>query len=453
MDTNKPTSLQTVLFIFAVTFCLIFSIYILPVFAGDPSSAYYNTATDRIFWFIQISDIHIGAPGSTDTDNLIWIVNDAVDVIDPEFVVTSGDLVDATDGGAIPGDQSQAEWTSYHTILSNAGMTEDFYYDVPGNHDHYNDQFFAYYLNNSIQGLATGKTQTSWRKDFAFGSYHFMGINTAGNDGATFEYLPPFGDHAGLDAVELLDIESGLRNNDDVDLSLIFGHHPLPQRPTGDFDDTYISYGDEDFIDLMETYGVSIYSYGHTHEYRKALLPTDNSEGVFDLNIAPLGKDPEKGSPYSYQLFAIDCNGISTAQQPATTWPAVLITAPMDIKLGNDANPYAYSVNDLNPKPIRALVFDENPVTSVQYRIDGGTWQSMTNVSGPLWNAAWDEPATLDDEHTLEVQATGSSTRSHTIIVGVADTSSPNSGDGGGGGGGGGGGCFIGSIMSETVFE
>ena len=420
---------------------LIFFINILPVFAGNPDSAEYTTATDRIFWFIQISDIHIGASGTTDTDNLTWIVNEAVDVIDPEFIVASGDLTDSTNGGTVPTGPYISEWNDYMDIITSAGMTADFYYDIPGNHDHYNDENFVYYLNNSIQGIATGNTQVSWRKDFTFGSYHFLGINTAGNDGAPFSYWPPpYGDNAGLDTLELTFIDSELISNDDVDLTLIFGHHPLPQRQTGDIDDTYIGYGDEAFIASMETYGVSVYSYGHTHEYREALLPTDNSQGVFDLNIDSFGKD----APYTYQLFAIDCNGIATAKQPVGTWPAVLITAPMDVKIGNDENPYAYSVNTLNPKPIRALVFDENPITTVRYRIDGGTWHSMTNVSGPLWNASWDEPTILNEEHTLEVEATGSTTRSHIIAVGVADTSTSNSD--GGGGGGGGGGCFIASM-------
>jgi hypothetical protein len=418
---------------------------IFPVLAGAPESAEYSVDTDRIFWFIQISDIHVGTQGSTDTGYLNWLITEGVDVIDPEFIVASGDLTDSTNGGTIPDGPYPTEWTAYHDIVTLAGMTPDFYFDVPGNHDHYNDRNFSYYMNNSIQGLATGEAQVSWTRDFPFGSYHFLAVNTAGNDGAPFSISgPTYGDHAGLDAGELTYIEQELADHQDADLTLIFGHHPLPQRSTGESSDTYLTYGYNEFVTLMETYGVSLYAYGHTHQYRQALLSTPGSEGVFDLNISPLGKDPE-GSPYSYQLLAIDCNGIATAQQPAGTWPAVLITAPVDIKLGNDENPFAYSVNDLNPKPVRALVFDKNPVTGVQFRVDGGTWAPMTHVNGPLWNALWNQPSTLNEEHTLEVQATGSTTRSHTITIGVAEAPAP----GGTGGGGGGGGCFIDSLSQD----
>ncbi|MBU4316720.1 MAG: metallophosphoesterase [Proteobacteria bacterium] len=418
---------------------------VLPVVAGHPESAEYREDNDRLFWFIQISDLHIGTSGSTDTDNLTWVVTEAKDVIRPEFIVATGDLTDSTNGGIIPNGPYLSEWSAYQAIVTDAGMTPDFFFDIPGNHDHYNDKNFSYYLNNSIQGISTGQTQASWQKDFSFGSYHFLAVNTAGNDGASFSISgPTYGDHAGLDREELDFIEDEFMAHQDADLTMVFGHHPLPQRPTGVSSDTYISYGDTQFINLMETYGVSMYAYGHTHQYREGLLPTDNSQSVLDLNIRPLGKDPLNGT-YAYQVIAIDCNGIATAQQPAGIWPAVLITAPMDVKLGADENPYAYSVNDLNPKPIRALVFDKNPVTSMQYRIDGGTWNPMTHVNGPLWNALWNEPEILDKEHTLEVQATGSTTRSHTITIGVAETSPPAP-QGSNAGGGGGGGCFIGSL-------
>ena len=412
-----------------------------PVLAGTPESAYYHMATDRLFWFVQISDLHTGTAGTTDTANLSWFLNQAVPVITPSFVVATGDLVDATDGGLVPQDQSLSEWTAYHDMITGAGMTDDLYFDIPGNHDHYNDRDFVFYRAHSLQGAASGGTQFSWQRELVIDgiphTYHFMAVNTAGNDGAPFTLSPPYGDNAGLDARELAFIEAELQANAHADLTVVFGHHPLPQRPTGNSRDTYIQYGVSEFIQMMETYGVSLYAYGHTHQYRQGLLPTPNSPGVMDINIDALGKD----APCFYQLYAIDCNGIASAAQPVNAWPAVLITAPMDIMIGADANPYAYSVNDLNPKPIRALVFDASPVTEVRFRIDDGAWQSMIRVDGPLWQGLWDEPSILDTTRQLEVQATGSATRSDTIHVGVPDTAAAGTSSGGSKGG-----CFISSL-------
>lgn len=368
--------------VFALSAFFFFPFFTMPaLIAGDPYSAYYSKDNDKIFWFIQISDIHIGASGTQDSNNLRWIVTEAKNVIKPEFIVATGDLTDSTNGGIIPNGPYLSEWTEYFQILSNAGMDENFYYDIPGNHDHYNDKNFVYYLNNSIQGRAAGKTQVSWRKDFPFGSYHFIGVCTAGNDGARFSIFPAqnYGDHAGLDLTELDFIETELENNQDVELTLIFGHHPL--KPTGNSADTYLTYGTSAFTSLMETYGVSAYSFGHTHQFNEELLKEDllltpNSAGVYYLNVSSLGKATNN----QYNIIAIDCNGISTTAQNVNTWPVVLITAPLDKNYGKNINPYAYNLTNLHLKPIRALVFDKLPVTQVRFRIDSGAWQPMFNV-------------------------------------------------------------------------
>ena len=130
-----------------------------PAFAAQ--KAYYYPSADRLFWFMILSDTHIGAD-STLRRNLTWAVGPARQVIAPQFIVNCGDLCDSTNGGTIPNGPYKAEWDNYRKILVDAGMTADFYYDMPGNHDQYNDKTFSYYRFNSIQGVATGKTQPSW---------------------------------------------------------------------------------------------------------------------------------------------------------------------------------------------------------------------------------------------------------------------------------------------------
>ncbi len=66
-------------------------------------------------------------------------------------------------------------------------------------------------------------------------------------------------------------------------------------------------------------------------------------------------------------------------------------------------------------------MFDAGTLSSVQYRIDASaTWYPMTRVdAGPQWAATWNASAVPVGEHSIEVRAVGTTTRSHTIKVAV----------------------------------
>jgi len=392
-----------------------------PTSAGDPYSAYYSPDTDKIIWFIHASDPHLGTAESTDSTNLQWLVGQARSVINPSFIVVTGDLTDSTNGNWLgyPNGPYQVEWDQYKKILSDNGIDSNSYFDLPGNHDAYNDQYFSYYLANSVQGRATGKTQASWTRTGAWGKYHFLGINTADNSGDSFSILPPYGDYAGLDGSELTFISDEMAVNSDAELMLIFGHHPLVA--TGNSQDTYLYYGKDEFVGLLNGNGSSLYGYGHTHASSEQFFTQNMTDGVFYFNVSAIGKD----SPNQYTITAIDCNGISSKTQTVGMWPAVLITAPIDRRLGGVVNPYAYTVTNAAANPVRALVFDPAAVTQVQFRVNGGAWQSMTNVAeNPrLWQGVWDASTLVEGEYTLDVQATtGSGVRIDSVATYVIQT-------------------------------
>ena len=309
-----------------------------PLSAGNPHSAYYSSDTDKLLWFIHASDIHVGTSGTKDSTNLQWLAGQARSVINPSFIIVTGDLTDSTNGNLFgyPNGPYQAEWDEYKNILSANGMDATFYYDIPGNHDAYNDQYFRYYLANSVQGRATGRMQASWTRTGPWGKYHFLGINTADNTGNSFSLFWPYGDNAGLDSNELSFINSEMTTHADATLTLIFGHHPL--APTGNSSDTYLFYGKDELVNYMNNNGTSLFGYGHTHVSSEDFYAQNMNSGVFYFNVAALGKD----SPNQYTVTAIDCNGISSVTQTAGVWPVVLITAPVDLNLGGVLNPYAY---------------------------------------------------------------------------------------------------------------
>jgi len=404
-------------------------------FSGNPSGAYYSTVSDNVFWFIQVTDTHVGTRGSQDSDNLLWLVTEAKETVAPEFIVVSGDLTDSTNGNLFgwPNGPYQAEWDEYKGILKQSDVNADNYFDLPGNHDAYSDQYFDYYRANSIQGQATDSTQVSWTRQFDYGKYHFLGINTADNSGDPFSFSWPWGDYAGLDTSELSFIQNELSLHNDADLTFVFGHHPVTD--TGVSDDTWLYYGTEEFISLLDQNGASLYGFGHTHRSSETLFAGDaytgymSGAGVVYLNISSLGKSSEN----NFSVIAVDCNGISTRTQTMGVWPLVMITAPVDDYLGVSpdlsANPYGYAVPNAADNPIRALIFDSQTVSHVQYRIDGDDqWYAMQPVAGNsrLWEAVWDASMLAEGAHTIQVQATGSSVQSDIITVTVeSDNAAP----------------------------
>lgn len=410
------------------TFCAVLAVSLvlpgeMPVEARGPAGASYCQENGRVFWFIQASDLHVGTSGSTDADNLRWLLTTARPLIKPVFTVVTGDLTDSTSGNIFgyPNGPYQAEWSEYRSIVDASGATSLDYYDLPGNHDAYNDQYFGYYKANAVQGpVYAGTGQVAWTKTIAgIGTYAFVGVNTADNTGAPFSILSPYGDHAGLDGGEITALSSFLSANASANLTFAFGHHPIVG--TGNSQDTYLYYGAPEFVAALDGADAVGYQYGHVHDNVQTFFAGTSGTGFMHPGIrysrvASLGKD----SPKSFAVVSVDCDGVNSIVQPVGTWPAVLVTAPVDRYIGTTANPYAYPVPPSAANPIRALVFDAGTVSQVRFRIDSGaTWYPMNrvDVSGPQWTGTWDASSATAGEHSIEVQAVGTTTRSHTIKV------------------------------------
>ena len=100
--------------------------------------AQLSNNTDNIFWFVQITDVHTGAYRATGNNRqaLRDLLENMVHV-NPEFIVDTGDLVN----GKIPLPlwQDVEQWRDRYNILVAGGANNSFYFDLPGNHDGYND--------------------------------------------------------------------------------------------------------------------------------------------------------------------------------------------------------------------------------------------------------------------------------------------------------------------------
>jgi len=377
---------------------------------ASPRDARYAEDPDHLFWFLVIADLHIGENlwgGTQDTDNLGWVLNEAVPVVQPRMVVACGDLVDATHGGLIPLDQSDDEWSEYRAIVDASGMTPAVYLDLPGNHDQYCDKGLTHFLKYSLQGSMDAQTQHSMRVEMQDGFYHFLAVSTPANDGACWP-----ADNAGLDAAEMDFIRAAFADNADARLTFAFGHHGVHWGESNN-----VGEGGEEFRGLLRTYEVAAYFWGHTHAYFNEF-----HDGSLFFNVQSLGKSDER----NVALAAVDHDALAVRAFTAREWPFLLVTAPADASLGG-GNPYAYVVpHGWAAAPVRALVFSKPDPEQVRFQVDGGPWMPMSGGPTGVFQAAMDAAALAPGEHRLRVRADPWNQADHEIRFVVADTACSN---------------------------
>jgi hypothetical protein len=384
--------------------------------SAGPAAARYSADSSRVFWFLVTADTHIGGgfTGGADTERLQWVTGEAVDVINPVSMFVCGDLVDGSGPGGIPlpwTGQVEEEWTEYRQLLDLAGMTPGFYVDLPGNHDQYGDKGLTFYRKHSIQGSSDDQTQHSTAYETAWGTYHFLSVSTAGNDGAPWP-----ADNAGIDDAELAFAKQALEAHADASLQFAFGHHSLgyPGMPGSGID------GQSAFRALLAANGVVAYFYGHTHAYA-----VEFHDGVLQFNLNTLGKADDD----HVAVAVVDNDSLAVRAFRQSDWPYVVVSAPADADLGG-GNPYAYAVPPgWTTAPVRAAVFSKTPPAAVEASVDDGPWFPMTPAAQSLWAATMDTTGLAPGKHFLAVRAQPWPDRDHRIAFLVAETTCSNGKD------------------------
>ncbi len=413
---------------------------------------YPNLVKDNIFWFVQISDIHVGDQCDPPLYNLDWVTNKMPDIIKPEFVVATGDL---TDNVFVASRDSQ--WGLYRGYIYSNSEFRKIFYDIPGNHDRYGDPEWdgnnecngcvgsSGYMHDSYRGARErllhpdnpiGEFMWTWpplNMPAENGTYLFISANTCDEDGRTFlSYgLEKISDTPALSDNELSYIDGILKrfyeekkvapdptNLINPKLAFIFGHHGLYTRSSGTLTDPWFckdvklegtalpgivdrGVGGNGLQNIFRNRQVAAYLYGHTHQEEEFF---DSSS--LQLNTGSLADG-------HYRIVAIDNNGVSTTAQLVNMWPIVLITSPINKKLGG-TNPYAYVVPKSKTNPIRALIFNDPAyctISSVTLAIDTieiGAMQQVSNNPGDrtynVWEGYWDT-TNISGEHTISAQA------------------------------------------------
>jgi hypothetical protein len=395
--------------------------------AATPEGARHERGADGMFWFMHISDAHIGATalvsGEHAKEHLTFALNEAVSVINPSFVWATGDLNDGSgkigiDGVGVPtSGQSQTQWDWYKEIYTNAGMRVGFYYDLVGNHDVYGDDGATFYLANSLWGSTQHKTWMDFTITTATGDYCFFGLNSTNN-----YFQPLTNSHPSFLDDEIAQLDASLKSHANAKLVFVAAHHSLDGN--GDYPTDKA-----DQVRALLRPSRAFYLHGDMHHYTESLDSVSTTTVVNE--VASLGEDDTS----NIAIGVVDHDAfIYRATDVASAWPFVILTAPVSrtLRSGGD-NPWAYSVcKNRRDNPFRAITFSASAPTHVTVKVGTLPMTEMSPVKKtfdpafPVWEGDVDT-RTLDAgpvDVTVSVEADGR-TNLHTISAQFDDRACP----------------------------
>jgi len=433
-----------------------------PAEAANPQSARYARGTDGIFWFMHITDTHIAEVGTGPEKNLRFALGEAFQVIRPVAVFNTGDLCEgARDKAPLVGlpiptsGVNPKDWEKYSKIMVDMKVDPTIYFDVPGNHDTYDDEGLFHYLTYSLQGSVTETALFAEKvHTTSLGNYYFVATNGSGTWGKPISFGNPRFTH-------VAELEAGLAENADAQLVFVFAHqHLVPHEATdvqvalgiGGTDDPPVNASE--VLPLLEDAG-AFYLHGHVHQYKEGL-----QGNVVTMQLGALKSDPtsiDRSTPETWEktkyrsnmgIGIVDHNafiyGVTDTVNP---WPFVAITAPVDVSLkgggipagnikvlgvtvdypgdalayGEQENPYAYPVClDRPNNPVRAVVLSNGTIGTVKVSLDSTEMGTMTPAAEPegVFEGTINTIGKSPGFHVITVTAqAGGKTRSDSIRV------------------------------------
>ena len=303
------------------------------------------------FWFVQISDIEqtrlsgseiasFAIPERGDYDTFLRQLRYIYDVVSPQFVVATGDLVY---GGILS--QVPEQWEDYRMAVSGSCFDQSNYHDLPGNHDVMFTDDFELYEAKSI----SGKTHDSWSYENLDGRYAFVSFNTSRPNKVDGYFGQEEKDRLGESLEEYMDF----------DVRIAFAHHSTPGPHMGEL------FGPEG---VLATYDVQGFFGGHIHKDSES---RHDGTLVFQTDTTYVKDGSTTGG--RFRIVSFDRGSFATSSKWILNHgPQVLISYPQDADMANSANPEGHIVE--GPTPIRALAFSESEVRLSVYIGDDGPY-------------------------------------------------------------------------------
>ena len=299
-----------------------------------------------------------------------------IKIIDPKFVVVTGDLTDARRGN-FKTSQNETEWKAYKRILKNFGAyKDDFWFDLRGNHDCFDtygagQNFFAEY---SVQKTS----HYSHIVDLPWGKYEVAAIDGCPFPGSSSP-LNFFGSwHSTRQKFNFSEYK--------VRHSILLGHYPLSTLTFN-------------FGDIFDFTRYSLYLCGHLHTLfcglGRDMYALHGIECCHDVCSRNSLLELEVGDLKKHRILrivAIDHDLISFVDFTLDDFesrPILILTNPKDARFLTLREPTDHIITSPH---IRILVFGKKTVRSIAVFIDGKKiGQAIpSREEARLWELSWD---------------------------------------------------------------
>ncbi|KAF9979431.1 Transmembrane protein 62 [Mortierella antarctica] len=281
---------------------------------GDQDSTVIGDSKDNIFYFV--SDLHISAFRKASTANFYTFLSTALPMVEPAFVVVTGDLTDAKDKDLVGSMQYLSEWSTYRDALEESGVLAKrngtFWHDLRGNHDCFDVPDWNSKENMFADMSATKAPGFMFDVRTDYGKYGFIGIDACPKPGPARPY-----NFFGLFETPDMDyLSQRLALNKENNHTFVFSHYPVTTTVFGE------TSSGESFADLSQSF--SVYMCGHLHKLKWGLgeaLQSYQPTHFLELEVG----DMKQNGLYRIMVVDHDMISFTDVSMPLTTIPPAIM--------------------------------------------------------------------------------------------------------------------------------